>query len=694
MDVTCRLPPELLAHIGQYLTSQDLASCARVSQRWNEVFIPILWNTVEDSRLIRLGLCSQPDRPSGTPCQEEIDLWTLLTKYGLHIRHFTITHGLTVSICAKSSDVCTNLVSLTVRDGLPHHLYRRNEPHRRSKDMFQKAITRYGYLFPSGHLRHVLLHSASKHPVEVSESPKSMSSLLGSPATWLTVEDEYSLIQAHHLRQLVSFNSRLQKLHLGENTWAFHHIIAPESFYGLLAPLTLLTDFQLPGRGVSLVTLKHVLPRLQSVCFTNADYAVGTLFRVPGWNDPWQLLSDIKYPSLQVQNSNSRVLPIKSLELDRSIAFAELCRILKQFRTIERLGIIGIHNYMQASTVPVQSVQDLINLHLESFRGIKELRIHGVFIPHDYIHRDIMAILPHLPSLHALTIPIRLEDNIAKLLDKSCPHLKTVRTDDYIWPHPTHPSRLQSVVFLLTSFSDLRVVDLVLNQIHVDQLSYDQPWTCLGLEIFRCQISGIERLVKFEQQRYNILVQEERHLPETTGQRTAYEDQIVEQMQRSRRQHQLVYWQLSQLLNLRVLDLGFCNPKLTEHAIQWGQTAAMPAPTVQTTLELSLVSGIDQLRSLRKLEVFGMESLNHRMGKPELKWMVQQWPRLEQMHGLQLQADLSFGPEHDATRTKLRKYLQSLKPSIVHVTQPVKHMRLHVNDISLAFLLQTAVTMH
>ncbi|KAF8985084.1 hypothetical protein BGZ52_011557 [Haplosporangium bisporale] len=280
-----------------------------------------------------------------------------------------------------------------------------------------------------GHLRHVLLHSTSKHPVEVSESPKSMPSLLGSPATWLTAEDENSLIQAHHLRQLL-----------------FSRI------------------FSFPV-VVCLVTLKHVLPKLQSVRFTNADYAVGTLFRVPRWNGPWQLLSDIKYPSLQGQNSNSRFSDQEPgvRQIDRSIAFAELCRVLRQFPTIKRLSIIGIHNYMQASTVPVQSVQDLINLHRELFRGIKELRIHGVFIPHDYIHRDIMAILPHLPNLHALMIPIRLEDNIAKLLYKSCPSLKTVRTDDYIWPHPAHPARLQYVVLLLTSFSDLRVVDLVLN---------------------------------------------------------------------------------------------------------------------------------------------------------------------------------------------------------------------------------------
>lgn len=173
-------------------------------------------------------------------------------------------------------------------------------------------------------------------------------------------------------------------------------------------------------------------------------------------------------------------------------------------------------------------------------------------------------------------------------------------------------------------------------------------------------------------------------MPETTGQRTAYEDQIVEQMQRSCRQHKFFYWQLSQLSKLRVLHSGFGNPRITGPVGPWGQIHIAPT-TFPNSLERLLASGFDQLQSLKKLKVFGMESLNHLIGKAELKWMVHHWPRLEQMHGLH--ANKGLRPEHEAAKTKLRKYLHSLKPSIVHVTQPAKQLNLHGSEMSLAYLL-------
>ncbi|KAF9336138.1 hypothetical protein BG006_009549 [Podila minutissima] len=361
------------------------------------------------------------------------------------------------------------------------------------------------------------------------------------------------------------------------------------------------------------------------------------IFSMLGTPDDW-LTAEERYFFLQphhlrhLVNLNSRNLQKlhfgestwKSAERRR---FTELCRILKLFPAIERLGIVGIHDHQVEMT---ESLQNLAKAHQDLFRGIKELRIYEVFIPLTFPQRDIMALLSYLPNLHALTIPLRLENNTAKLLAKSCPYLKTIH--------------------------------IVLSQIHVNQLNYDQPWTCLGPKILRCQIAGIEHLDKFEQQRYDVLVQEGRHQLENTEQRTSYEDQIVELMQRSRRKHKL-----------------------------WGQTPAAPI-TLPNSLELSLASELDQLRSLKKLELFGMESMSHRMGKAELKWMVHHWPRLEQMHGLH--ADKSQEPEHEAIKTELRKYLQSLKPSIVHASQPVKQLKLQGSEVSLAFLLHTAVTPH
>ncbi|KAG0033752.1 hypothetical protein BGZ81_007360 [Podila clonocystis] len=174
---------------------------------------------------------------------------------------------------------------------------------------------------------------------------------------------------------------------------------------------------------------------------------------------------------------------------------------------IERLGIVGIHDYQMPMAEPLHN---LIKAHQDPFRGIKELRISGVLIPLLLLQCDIMACCQIFQTCMPLTIPLRLENDIAKLLGKSCLYLKTIRIDDYVWSHPLHPEILVSTAHLLTSYTNLRVVDLVLNQIHVNQLSYDCPWTCLGLEILRCQTVGFERLAKFEQQRYDVLVQEER----------------------------------------------------------------------------------------------------------------------------------------------------------------------------------------
>lgn len=98
-----------------------------------------------------------------------------------------------------------------------------------------------------------------------------------------------------------------------------------------------------------------------------------------------------------------------------------------------------------------------------------------MFIPLTFLQRNITVLLSYLPNLYALMIPVCLENNIANRLEKSCPYLKTIRTDDYLWPHPPHPKTLGLAALLLTSYADLRMVDLVLNQIHINQLSLDQP---------------------------------------------------------------------------------------------------------------------------------------------------------------------------------------------------------------------------
>lgn len=41
--------PELLEAIGSHMVGRDLLACIRVCSFWNEFFIPILWNIIDDS---------------------------------------------------------------------------------------------------------------------------------------------------------------------------------------------------------------------------------------------------------------------------------------------------------------------------------------------------------------------------------------------------------------------------------------------------------------------------------------------------------------------------------------------------------------------------------------------------------------------------------------------------------------------
>lgn len=68
---------------------------------------------------------------------------------------------------------------------------------------------------------------------------------------------------------------------------------------------------------------------------------------------------------------------------------------------------------------------------------------------------------------------------------------------------------------------------------------------------------------------------------------------------------------------------------------------------------------------LKKLEVFGFDGVNPRIGNPELEWMAKSWPRLKVMRGLHASADLRlarlFSP-----RDALREYIQPLRLDVAH----------------------------
>lgn len=98
--------------IGQYLYHPALESCARVSRTWRNVFVPVLWRTIEDRWFEKLEYaCDRPESYS-VPCLLQRRFLALLVKYGCHVRHLTLYNERIVAMLALGSGAYTCLQSL------------------------------------------------------------------------------------------------------------------------------------------------------------------------------------------------------------------------------------------------------------------------------------------------------------------------------------------------------------------------------------------------------------------------------------------------------------------------------------------------------------------------------------------------------------------------------------------------------
>ncbi|KAF9362050.1 hypothetical protein BGX34_006758, partial [Mortierella sp. NVP85] len=178
--------------------------------------------------------------------------------------------------------------------------------------------------------------------------------------------------------------------------------------------------------------------------------------------------------------------------------------------------------------------------------------------------------------------------------------------------------RLQSFVTISEGFIrtwDITSIDA--NEwIHLDPLSGSlTPWSCENsLTDLRIRISGIPRLDVVRDQRGK-----KKRQPITWG---AYpgEERVI--------QHR-VYERLSRFVNLEILWLGHnsYDYELLDCSDQY------------ECLEMSLESGLDRLRGLKRLRVLNLSLMATRIGQKEAQWMAEQWPELREIHGLEDKGD-------------------------------------------------------
>ncbi|KAF8926676.1 hypothetical protein BGZ47_002586 [Haplosporangium gracile] len=149
-------------------------------------------------------------------------------------------------------------------------------------------------------------------------------------------------------------------------------------------------------------------------------------------------------------------------------------------------------------------------------------------------------------------------------------------------------------------------------------------------------IVGIDRLTDQEQTLVNGALSTPKEL--ATG-LWPQEEAAIEKLHRCQRQHHEVYDQLAKLTRLKHLDLG--RDPLYPMIYRWSNRNAKMEQRLFTptgtprldTLELSLASELNRLTPLKDLEVFALQCVNHRIGKNELDWMAENWPKVDLREG-------------------------------------------------------------
>ncbi|KAF9541530.1 hypothetical protein EC957_002966 [Mortierella hygrophila] len=615
--------PELISHIGAFLDPPSLSTCIRVSRLWHNTLLPLLYNSLDDNT------CSWPEifthllpskRWNPGDWTEDF-IRAVLHKHGGLIRHLTVRWALFNNAVSAASEFedgsCTKLQSLKIfgtnRSAKFLEQTCFNTWWNQDKSTWDQVEPLLSPLF-AGPFRPII-HSTK----------------FWSQQDWITFQRFWMLVYNNR--------STLQRLRLDTSIGRMKDLT--EEFYDILAScprLTYLENYYQP------LDLEHLLDRMP------------------------QLHHFVDHFALLNRGALSKPMPqLQTLHLNGKLSTHSLFLLLKHLPNLDQLYIGW--NFVDFSERPGPIMGDtksrLTGLHflLDSSKTADE-----------YI---ATSILPWLPNLRELTLS-HLGPCTASAIPVHCQSFESFK--QLVTSSSIHPSYHMGTIdntisILLESCPNLKSIDAIQHILQANYfISYLPTWPCVKtLEHLRCQIRGISRLADADQEftyrqaLINVMIDQ----PLTPNQKKARDiydfGHVVQQP--------LLFARLAQLTNLKVLDLGMEYRKINaaygrskpyykvgaKRYVEYGG----PLPD---TLELTLASGLDKLKTLKKLEVFGFEGCNHRIGHEELEWMVEAWPRLKEMRGLQPVRLHCL--ERDISTERLNRYIRKLKPDIKHRRYP------------------------
>ncbi|KAG0280758.1 hypothetical protein BGZ95_008784, partial [Linnemannia exigua] len=638
--------PDIMDVVASHLTSPSLLNCMLVSQSWKTLFLPHLYSTITDTlyswvdkfltppvgagrgigkynwRRSR-GLHLPRDLPAEWDCIDR--LLALFTKYGHLIRHLTLTN-IIIHDAVAASRMCRGLISLTSRIGgvIPNlpDLEKEHEVLWYPENALQSFVPERKVSFPSNHTR--------------------------EEREWVWRQWYWHLFRQNTATlRVVEFYEALARM---------PQEVKEDEVIELLGACPRLTRLVLQWPEFKLQKLVQQVPQLQHLTFHNA---------IPRM--VWLLL-DAPAPAL------SQLTTIRIVDgVSRGIIFSFLIYLpsLEHLWTGTRYETYSDPGQqLQMPKTPSTPLKSrLKGLHFTQRSSAAD----------NLDHLMVAEILPYVPDLLEIGLAY-LDHDIATALVAHCPRLQ--RFYQPVHPNTIHRSKsgesgeCNSIGILLSSCPHLRELDSVHLEIDADYLIANS-WICDNtLQTLRCQIVGVTRLSQDEEIDYNqgILFRYRLGYPLSEQESLAVDKHILQ----IRPQHSQIYAQLAKMTHLRVLELGteyrdisLNNYRAIPSIFRGAQSYIDYGSPATDTLELSLVSGLGQLSTLKNLEVFGLDGVDYRINEEELYWMAKEWPRLKAIDGFQ-EVKGFWRLMHDGERWYRRVFMQMLRPDVRHRRQVVE----------------------
>ncbi|KAG0280182.1 hypothetical protein BGZ95_011010 [Linnemannia exigua] len=627
LQVFIRLP-EMLSALGSQMEPPDLLSCILVCRLWYDTMLPRLWHSIDDTKNSFPKILSLHDSDAAKGDKDEAWVLTIFAKHGHFIRHLT-TRTKVVIKAVSLSGTCTDLVSFTTKSLV--------------FGLTLKEREEQSYMDDLNRNYHESQDQAQGGPII---SPLFMGVMRpGAPGARTLEHQDQDWYIAQHFWLIIYQNRSLRQLHLDWSLETLFRVTSKTFAYEMVARLKYLERLE---DGLVLFQLGRLLDVVPHLLHFKASY--------------YHILDMSTFTKQRQQQYCS----LRTLRLDEYVATENMLRLLHHLPSLDELYIMQLLRTNDETVFRKGDGDDKAILHSTPSR-LKMLTIYRTLFEFDWLFNTVF--LPRLPSLTEFRTHT-LHPETSRALAVHCPKLEVFRqlghTDTI---HPNYTSIIKGSIELtplLEGCPNLKIVDATHHMIIANRLlsSNDAPWACLGLQHLRCQITGIDRLT----------MQEQSELDKAAD--SVEQQAVMEKYTRSQYQQRQIYQRLAGLQHLTTCDLGF-----EYRQVRWlktkvgherdmysigGKEYIRYTGPIYDTLDLSLDSGLYQLASLKRLEVFGFEGVFHQIGRRELQWMATSWPRLRVLRGLH--EDKMTMVEPDARRNELREYMRGLRPDVRHAS--------------------------